>query len=128
LDSVKDDLALTVGMRLDVNSFTAGFELIQIANIVAEQAVLGRMRQIDVAGALRQGWQPAIVARKGPERLHQLRLIGKESDLFVESQVEAGDYKIRTILVFTAKPLIRSLPLTRRLDRLPDGLPARRVL
>jgi hypothetical protein len=55
-------------------------------------------------------------------------LIGKESDLFVESQVEAGDYKIRTILVFTAKPLIRSLPLTRRLDRLPDGLPARRVL
>ena len=128
MDSVKDDLALTVGMRLDVNSFTAGFELIQIANIVAEQAVLGRMRQIDVAGALRQGWQPAIVARKGPERLHQLRLIGKESDLFVESQVEAGDYKIRTILVFTAKPLIRSLPLTRRLDRLPDGLPARRVL
>jgi len=94
LDSVKDDLALSVGMRLDVNSFTAGFKLIQIANIVAEQAVLGRMRQIDVAGALRQGWQPAIVARKGPERLHQLRLIGKERVLFVESPVEAGDYKI----------------------------------
>ncbi len=86
------------------------------------------MRQIDVAGALRQGWQPAIAARKDPERLHQLRLIGKERELLVESPVEAGDYKIRTILVFTAKPLIRSLPLARRLDRLPDGLPARRVL
>ncbi len=52
------------------------------------------MRQIDIARALRQGWQAAIVARKGPERLYQLRLIGKESDLFVESPVEAGDYKI----------------------------------
>jgi hypothetical protein len=52
------------------------------------------MCQIDVAGALRQGWQPAIVATKGPERLHQLRLIGKERELFVESPVEAGDYKI----------------------------------
>lgn len=43
------------------------------------------MGQIDIAGARRQGWQVAIVARKGPKRFHQLRLIRKESDLLVES-------------------------------------------
>src|SRR5437764_2005515 len=68
------------------------------------------MRQIDVDGARRQGWQPAIVARKGPERFHQLRSIGKESDLFVESPVEAGDYKIRTVFVFTAERIERVTP------------------
>src|SRR5438552_3780831 len=61
------------------------------------------MGQVDVTGALRQGGQAAIVARKGPERLHQLWSIGQESDLFVESPIEAGDYKIRTVRIFAAK-------------------------
>src|SRR5436190_6766077 len=68
------------------------------------------MCQINVAGAPRQRWQLAIVARKGPERLHQLRSIGKESDLFVETPVETGDYKIRTVFVFTAKRIERITP------------------
>src|SRR5207248_10019568 len=68
------------------------------------------MYQIDVAGALRQGWQLAIVTRKGPERLNQLRSIGKESHLFVESPVEAGDYKIRTFFVLAAKRIERVTP------------------
>ena len=67
------------------------------------------MRQIDVARLLRQGWQLAVT-RKGPERLHQLWSIGKESNLFVKSPIEAIDYKIRTVFVFAAKRVERITP------------------
>src|SRR5438270_12653484 len=61
------------------------------------------MGQIEIARPQWQSWQAAIVARKSPKRFHQLRLIGKESDLFVESPVEAGDHKMRALLVFLTK-------------------------
>lgn len=68
------------------------------------------MRQIDVAGARRQGWQLPVVTRKRPEWLDQLRSIGEKSDLFVEPPVKAHDYEIRAVFVFVAKRIERVTP------------------